>query len=199
LRFKGKKFKGQLIFILGNELLVELLRIDVLDVIKKRRSIRTYKKQDLPQETIETLLEAARWALSAGNVQTWEFVVITSEKMKQELRLAAYGQKNLEEASIVIVVCVDEKRAEQSYGSRGKTLCCLQDTAAAVQNILLTAFSLGLCSYWLGAFKEDQIKKVVKSPEVIRQVALITIGYSNEAPTARSRRPIDEIMHREVF
>jgi nitroreductase len=173
--------------------------MDLLEVIKKRRSIRTYKKQDLPQGAIEKLLEAARWAPSAGNVQPWEFVVASTQKTKQELSKAAFSQKDLEEASVVIVVCADQKRAAESYDVRGKTLYCLQDTAAAVQNILLTAYSLGLGSCWVGAFNEDEVRKVIKAPKEMRPVALVPIGYPNEAPAARSRRPLSEIIHKEAF
>ncbi|MGD0994196.1 MAG: nitroreductase family protein [Candidatus Bathyarchaeia archaeon] len=173
--------------------------MDLLEIIKNRRSIRVFKKQDVPQDIIEKLLEAARWAPSAGNVQPWAFVVAISQKMKQNLSMAAFGQKDLEEASVVFVVCADEKLAEQSYGVRGKSLYCLQDTAAAIQNILLTAHSLGLGSCWIGAFKEDEIRQVIKAPKEMRPVALIPVGYPNEAPAARSRRPVGEIMHKETF
>ena len=64
--------------------------------------------------------------------------------MKRDLSLAAYSQKDIEDASIVIVVCTDEKRVEERYGARGKTRYWLQDTIAAVQNILLVAYPLGL-------------------------------------------------------
>jgi len=173
--------------------------MDLLEVIKKRRSIRSFKKQDLPHDIVEKLLEAARWAPSAGNVQPWKFVVVSSQKTKQELSMAASSQKSLEEASVVIVVCADEKRAEESYGVRGKTLYCLQDTAAAVQDILLTACSLGLGSCWVGAFKEDEVRKIIKAPKKMRPVALIPVGYPNEAPRARNRRPLSEIVHNEAF
>jgi len=173
--------------------------MDILETIKNRRSIRTYKRQDLAQETLDKLLEAARWAPSAGNVQPWAFVIVTSQKIKQGISLGAFGQKTLEEASIVIVVCADEKRAEQSYGSRGKTLYCLQDTAAAIQNIMLTAHSLGLGSCWVGAFKEEEIRKVIKAPKEMRPIALIPIGYPNENPAARNRRPLSEITRKETF
>ncbi len=173
--------------------------MDLLEIIRNRRSIRSYKKRDLPQDIIEKLLEAARWAPSAGNVQPWGFVVASSRKIKQSLSMAAFGQKDLEEASVVIVVCADEKLAEQSYGVRGKSLFCLQDTAAAIQNIMLTAYSLGLGSCWIGAFKEDEIRQVIKAPKEMRPIALIPVGYPNEAPPARSRRPVGEIMHKETF
>jgi nitroreductase len=173
--------------------------MDLFDIITKRRSIRTFKKQEVTQATIEKLIEAARWAPSAGNVQPWAFVVVNSQKTKQDLAMAAYGQKDLEEASIVIVVCADEKRAAESYGVRGRTLYCIQDTAASVQNILLTAQSLGLGSCWIGAFKEDEIKTVIGAPKEMRPIALIPIGYPNEAPSTRNRRPVSEIMHKETF
>ena len=173
--------------------------MDLLDAIAKRRSVRTYKKQDLPQGTVEKLLEAARQAPSAGNVQPWEFVVASTQKTKMDLSQAAYGQKSLQEASVVIVVCADEKRAAESYGERGRTLYCLQDTAAAIQNILLTACSFGLGSCWIGAFKEDEIRKVINAPKEMRPIALIPVGYPNESPKARPRRPVSEIMHKETF
>jgi nitroreductase len=173
--------------------------MDVLEVIKNRRSIRTYFKQDLPQGVVEQLLEAARWAPSAGNVQPWAFVVASSPTTKHKLSLAAFGQADVEEVSVVIVVCADEKRAEESYGVRGKTLYCLQDTAAATQNILLTACSLGLGSCWIGAFKEDEIRKVIKAPKNMRPIALVPVGYANETPPARNRRSLSEIVHKETF
>jgi len=173
--------------------------MEFFEIIQKRRSIRTYLKKDLPEETVNRLLEAARWAPSAGNVQPWAFVVAKSQQTKRSLSLAAYGQKDLEEAPIVIVVCADEKQAEQSYGLRGKTLFCIQDTAAATQNILLTAHALGLGSCWIGAFKEDEVKKIIKAPREMRPVALIPVGYPNETPHARDRRPVNEIIYEETF
>jgi len=149
--------------------------MDLLEIIKNRRSIRVFKKQAVTQDIIEKLLEAARWAPSAGNVQPWTFVVVSSQKMKRNLSMAAFGQKDLEEASVVFVVCADEKLAEQSYAERGKSLFCIQDTAAAIQNILLTAYSLGLGSCWIGAFKEDEIRQVIKAPKEMRPKALIPI------------------------
>jgi nitroreductase len=126
-------------------------------------------------------------------------VVASSPQTKRNLSSAAYRQKDLEEASVVIVVCADEKRAEQNYGARGKTLYCLQDTAAAVQNILLTAYSLGLGSCWVGAFKEEEARKAINAPKEMRPVALIPVGYPDETPPPRNRRPVSEIMYKETF
>lgn len=173
--------------------------MDVSEAIQGRRSIRNYKKQQLPENTVEKLVDAARMAPSAGNVQPYEFVIAQEEKTKQQLSQAAYNQRDLQEAPLVIVVCADEKLASQSYGDRGKTLYCIQDTAAAIQNILLTAYSLGLGSCWIGAFKEEQVKKVINAPAGIRPVAMIPIGYPNESPAQRSLRPVSELIHKETF
>jgi nitroreductase len=173
--------------------------MDIWEVISKRRSVRTYKNQQLPEGTVEKMLEAARQAPSAGNVQPWEFVVAKAPHTKLALANAAYGQNSLKEAAIVIVVCADENRAEASYGARGKTLYCLQDTAAAIQNILLTAYSLGLGACWIGAFKEEAIGRVINAPAGLRPVALVPVGYPDESPPSRSRRPLNEMIHKETF
>jgi nitroreductase len=172
--------------------------MDLSEAIKNRRSLRAFTKQDLPQETINKLIEAALLAPSAGNVQSWAFVLVGEQKNKQALSKAA-NQKSLEEASVVFVVCADEKRAKQNFGNRGKDLYCLQDTAAATENILLTACSLGLGTGWVGAFKEDEVKKIIKAPKEMRPVIMIPVGYPNESPPAKERRPASEVVFKESF
>ncbi|MEM2971054.1 MAG: nitroreductase family protein [Candidatus Bathyarchaeia archaeon] len=173
--------------------------MDVLEAIKGRRSIRAFKSQDIPEEIVEKLIEAARWAPSAGNIQPWEFVVVRKPEIKKRLAEAALGQTFIEEAPVVIVVCANENRSMHGYGMRGKTLYCIQDTAAATQNILLTAYALGLGACWVGAFREEEAREALKVPLGIRPVAIIPVGYPDEAPTPRSRKPINQIIHYESF
>lgn len=173
--------------------------MNFFEVINNRRSIRKFKKQELTQEQITQLIDAARLAPSAGNAQSWAFVVAKEQKTKQALATAAFGQRWLEEAPIVFVVCADEQRAEDSYGIRGKTLYSLQDTSAAVENILLAACALGLGGCWMGAFREEEIRKVVNAPAHMRPVALIPVGVPEESPKARPRRPASEVVFEESF
>lgn len=126
-------------------------------------------------------------------------MVATQPQTKRNLSLAAYNQKNVAEASVVIVVCADEALAQERYGERGRTLYCIQDTAAAVQNILLAAYALGLGTCWVGAFIEDQVRKAINAPVNMRPVALIPVGYPAEPAAARSRRPLGKIMREESF
>jgi len=173
--------------------------MDVLEAIKSRRSIRAFKSEDVPPEIVEKLIDAARWAPSAGNIQPWEFIIVRNPETKRRLVEAALGQTFIEEAPVVIVVCADEFRSSQGYGARGRTLYCLQDTAAATQNIHLAAHSLGLSTCWVGAFNEEEARKTLKIPLGMRPVAIIPVGYPAEAPPPRSRRPISQIVHYETF
>ncbi|MEM1539732.1 MAG: nitroreductase family protein, partial [Candidatus Bathyarchaeia archaeon] len=111
----------------------------------------------------------------------------------------ALGQSFIEETPVVIVACADENRSAQGYGMRGKNLYCIQDTAAAVQNIHLAAYSMGLGTCWVGAFMEDEVKKILKIPEGIRPVAIIPVGYPAEKPSPPPRRPLRQIIHYETF
>lgn len=173
--------------------------MDVLEAIKGRRSIRAFKNQDVPAEIMEGLIDAARLAPSAGNIQPWEFIIVRKPSIKRRLVEAALGQMFIEEAPVVIVVCADEERSSQGYGVRGKTLYCIQDAAAAIQNIHLTAYSLGLGTCWVGAFREEETREILKIPRGMRPVAIIPIGYPAEVPTARMRKSISQIVHYETF
>lgn len=173
--------------------------MDILEAIKSRRSIRAFKSQNVPAEIVKNLIDAARWAPSAGNIQPWEFIIIRKPEIKRRLAEAALGQAFIEEAPVVIVVCANEDRSSQGYGVRGRTLYCIQDTAAAIQNIHLVAYSLGLGTCWVGAFREEEARVTLKVPYGMRPVAIIPVGYPDEEPSPRSRRPINQIVHYETF
>jgi len=173
--------------------------LDVLEAIKNRRSIRAFKNEDISSETVEKLIDAARWAPSAGNIQPWEFIIVKNSEVKRRLAEAALNQKFVEKAPVVIVVCADENRSFKGYGLRGKSLYCIQDTAAAIQNIHLAACSLGLATCWVGAFKEEDVRKILDVPDGVRPVALVPVGYPAEKPSPPPRRPLSQIIHYEKF
>jgi len=173
--------------------------MDVLDAIKGRRSIRAFKNQDVPAEIVQKLIDAARCAPSAGNIQPWEFIIVRKPEIKRRLAEAALSQTFIEEAPIVIVVCANEDRSSLGYGMRGKTLYCIQDTAAAIQNIHLAAYSIGLGTCWVGAFREEEARKILKIPDGVRPVAIVPVGYRAESPPPRGRRPMSEVVHYETF
>ncbi|MFO7941223.1 MAG: nitroreductase family protein [Bacillota bacterium] len=165
-----------------------------MEAIKSRRSIRRFEPEPLPPEVVEELLEAARWAPSAGNRQPWHFYVVGDERKRRELVEAAGGQEFIAEAPIVIVVCADAERSAERYADRGRNLYCIQDTAAAIQNILLAAEDRDLGTCWIGAFDEEACARVVDVPDRHRPVAMIPVGVKAIRPKPTPRRDLDEIV-----
>lgn len=173
--------------------------MDILDAIKTRRSIRAYKSDDIPENDLETILKAATLAPSAGNLQPWEFVIVKEPRRKREIAEAAWGQEFIAEAPVVIVVGANVKRTSWRYGKRGETLYCIQDTAAAIMNILLAAHALGYGTCWVGAFSDEKISKIVGFPEHVRPVAIIPLGVPAEKPSMPPRLPLSEVVHIEKY
>ena len=139
------------------------------------------------------------WAPSAGNTQPLNLVIVKDPEIKRRLSEAAFNQSSIRKAPVVIVIFADLERSKRVYGLRGEQLYALQDTAAATQNILLSAHSLGLVTCWIGAFNEKQVANALKAPNNMRPVAIVPIGYSSEHPVVPQRRPVDEFVHYETF
>lgn len=173
--------------------------MDIFDIFKLRRSIRSFTSEDISEEQIEKIIDAARWAPSAGNIQPWEFIVIRRPEIKREIAKAALNQIFIEEAPVVIVVCADEVKSSRVYGSRGANLYCIQDTAAAIENMLLAICALGLGACWVGAFNEDDVRRTLRIPRGLRPVAIIPVGHPAEKPAPPRRRALKEIIHYEGF
>lgn len=164
------------------------------DLFAMRASVRAYKPDEVPQDVIDQLLQAAVEAPSAGNRQPWHFYVVRNREHKQQLCAGAYGQKFIEEAPLAIVVCAEASRSAARYAERGETLYCLQDTAAAIENILLCAAQAGLGTCWVGAFDEEAVSRTMALPVERRPVAILPIGYPKEASKKPRRRAMEEIV-----
>lgn len=173
--------------------------MDVFEAIKGRRSVRRYSGKEISDEDLKAILDAAIHAPSAGNIQPWIFIIVKDADTRKSLAGAAYGQRFIAEAPLAIVVCADERASARGYGSRGRSLYCIQDTAAAIQNILLAAHALGLGSCWVGAFDEDAAREVVKTPREVRPIALIPIGYPAEKPSSTRRKSLNSVIYWEKY
>ena len=155
----------------------------VFDTIKDRRTIRAYKGEIIPKEKLEKLLEAARLAPSAANRQNWKFIVVENEKIKNQLVTGCNNQAFVGTASHVIAGIGDS--AQKWYQV---------DLAIALEHIVLEAVELELGTCWIGAFNEDEVKKILKIPQDKKIVALLTVGVPAESPTARPRKAMEEIV-----
>ncbi len=164
------------------------------DAIYGRKSVRSFDRgRDIPSEVVKKLLEAACQAPSAGNVQPWFFIVVRDVEKKSKLVVAARGQGFIRDAALVIAVCADLESASRSYGIRGTGLYALQDTAAAIENLLLAAYAEGLGSCWVGAFDESIAAQSLDLPAYLRPVALVPIGYPQGKRRKPPKKPASEV------
>ncbi|MCL1853487.1 MAG: nitroreductase family protein [Peptococcaceae bacterium] len=169
------------------------MKMDFLELAWSRRSVRSFKSIDVPAAKIIKLLDAARSAPSGGNCQPWHFYVIYNSMVRQQIVDLACSQSFMEKAPVLIVVCIDLARTTEVYGNRGKDLYGIQDTAAAIQNLLLCAVDEGLAACWVGAFDEEAVADLLMTGDYMRPIAVIPVGYAARKPTPVSRRSIGEI------
>ena len=168
--------------------------MDLWTAIDRRYSVRRFSSAEVSASTVRKILSAAIRAPTAGNRQPWHFIVVRREEVKHALARAAYGQGFVAQAPVVIVVCADPERSAMRYGARGRELYCLQDTAAATENILLAATALGLGGCWVGAFDEMAAARALALPRALRPVAMVPIGEPMPEPGGRTpRRPLSEV------
>jgi len=179
--------------------------MDVEEAIKGRRSIRKYTDDDVPDEVIFKIIDAARWAPSWGNVQCWEFVVIKDKEIKEKIIECVPSfnpaRKAVETAPVIIAVLgkkgVSGTIAGNYVTEKGDWL--MFDTALATQNMCLQAFSLGYGTLIIGIFDSKKVAEILGVPEDYEVVVLVTAGKPHKIPSPPKRREIGEILHLNVF
>jgi nitroreductase len=169
--------------------------MDVFTAISQRRSVRAYKAAEVEEEKLKKILEAARLSPSASNRQDWKFIVVRNKETRKNLAKAAFGQSFIGEAPAVIVACGTESKAIMACGQPATTV----SVSIACAFMILQAYELGLGTCWIGAFKEDEVKKILTIPESVRVVAMIPLGYPDEHPSERSRKDLNQIICFEKF
>lgn len=163
--------------------------MDAIHALKTRRSIRAYTTQPIPREILEDIIDCARLAPTAINIQPWEFVVVTSREAIQRLgTIAIYGKFLADSVACVAVLCKDGT-------------WYLEDGSAATQNILLAAHAHGLGSCWIAGDKAEYAETVCKelqAPEGYKLVSLVALGYPNEDKPV-DKRSLKDVLHWEKF
>lgn len=172
--------------------------MECLEAIEGRRSIRRFRDESVEKEVIRKLLKAAQMAPSAGNLQARDFIVVSEQRIIEQLTKAALDQSFVKQAPIVIVVVANIERSSLRYGSRGE-LYAIQDATASVMNLLLAAYSRGLATCWVGAFDENAVRILLGLPYKIKPIAIIPVGYSDEKPVAPPRMELDKVVHWETW
>jgi 5,6-dimethylbenzimidazole synthase len=199
---------------------------DVIEAIKKRRTIRSYLPDPVPSEYINLILDAAHWAPSAANLQPWQFILIKDENTKKNIQklveenrkltinvqkepfksgFSKYKTEWICDAPVHIVVCADPKKTaphvdgEETYKYAGGT---------AIQNLMLAAHSLGLGTCWLTMFSKNKLRELLGIPSEIDIIGVITLGYPKEIPETpettkryggKPRRDLEEMVFYEKY
>ena len=117
-----------------------------------------------------------------------------NQDVRRDLARAAHGQDFIADAPVCLVVSADPDAYAAKYSERGENLYCIQDTAAATQNILLAATAFGLGSCWTGDFDEETVRTAAGIPADYWPLALVPIGYSDEEPSPGPMRPQEEVV-----
>ncbi len=169
----------------------------LMDLVETRKSIRSYKRQEVEEEKLDYILEAFRRAPSAKNIQPWKLVIVKNKKRIKDLSIACNNQTFLAEAPVIIVACAKE---EEAYGRMGGFMNSYPiDIALALEHLILAATEKGLGTCWIGAFKEKLVKDILSIPESIRAVALTPVGYTAREGGTRGRKPLSEIVSYEKY
>jgi nitroreductase len=169
--------------------------MDVFTAISERKSVRKYEDKAVDEAALRKVLGAGRIAPSAGNRQDWKFVVVRDRETRHKLAIAAKGQMFLEQAPVAIVGCAIEPTYVMMCGQSAGIL----DVSIAFSFMMLEATELGLGTCWLGAFDENAVRKILDVPDEVRIVAMTPLGYPDEAPAARPRKSIDEVVCYDKF
>ncbi|MBT9130917.1 MAG: NADH dehydrogenase [candidate division WS2 bacterium] len=169
--------------------------MEVTEAILKRRSVRKYKEDKVPDNILEKILQAAQLAPSAKNLQPWRFVVVTDKEIREKLVPACANQKFVGEAPVVIAGVGINPSLVMRCGITAQTV----DLSIALTQIVLQATELGLGTCFIGAFHQDQVKQVIGIPEEYVVVQVLTLGYPDEEPAPRPRLSLQEIIYKDSW
>ena len=187
--------------------------MNTLDAIAGRRSIRRFKDQPIPDEVLQTILTAATQAPSSKNRQPWRFVVVKSDKRAEMVRVmregiakekargedpgSSEGSADIMEQAPVTIFIFDPGSMPpwltRSIGQMFTDVVNIQSIGAAIQNMLLAAQDLGIGSLWICDvfYAYEDLRNWLG--EEGQMIAAVSLGYADESPDARPRKPVSEV------
>ena len=169
--------------------------MDTIEALMKRRSCRAYKPGRVPDEHLSTILEAGRYAPSAGNTQPWRFVTARNPELKEEIAEACSEQYWMADADIILtgIGAPEESRGHEDWKWYPV------DVAIAMQNMILAATALGYGTCWIGAFDQQQVKQLLNIPPEMHIIALAPIGIPDDVHEAPPRKSWDVLFSGETY
>lgn len=155
--------------------------MDFRKVVEKRFSMREFQSTSVPENVVREIIDLAKLAPSAGNLQAYK-VVISKEILTHV------------EAPLSLVICADQERSASRYGERGNNLYAIQDATIFASYLQLAVVNAGLASVWVGTFRESKVRNLLNIPENLRPIAVICLGYPIGEKSGRRRRNYEDII-----
>lgn len=164
--------------------------MELFETVEKRRSIRKFRPNPIPDRDLKKILEAGRLAPSGGNRQPWSFIVVRKPETKKKLAAVANLQRFIADADTVLIALGDPAVSKSLYK---------QDPMIAIEHMVLASTALGYGTCWIGAFNENDVKEIAKVPENMTVIALLPIGVPDETPPPKPRRAFKEVFFKESY
>lgn len=163
--------------------------MDVFEAVRTVLAVRKYQDKPVPAEIIRQIVEAGHLTASSQNGQPWHFIVIQKRDTLRQIGALAHSGPYIAQAAFAIVVAVERTKYAVSDGSR------------AIQSMILTAWSHGVGSNWVGFMRYDEVKPLLGIPEDVDVLALVPFGYPDQVTGhgKKQRKPLAEVAHRERF
>jgi nitroreductase len=170
--------------------------MDFDEVVKKRKMIRKYEQdRQVSTDIINKLLRNAHRSPSAGHTQVQEFIIVIDPITKRKLCQASLGQSQVENASVLIIVCSNTSRSVERYRKRGTEFYSIIDGAFASMVMLLSAVNEGIGASFVGAFEDNEVRKILRIPIQVRPIGIIALGYPAEKPERFERIELNDLIH----
>jgi nitroreductase len=161
----------------------------VLDAIKKRYSCRAYQEKPIEQETLDSILEAARLAPSAMNTQDWRFVVVTDDEIRRQVAEQTNRPEVFRKAGAIIAACSNSDHIMRCGQAIGPI-----DVAIALEHIALQATESGLATCWIGSFDAEKVRALLDIPADVAIIELMALGYPADTKKPPQRESVEKIV-----
>lgn len=184
----------------------------VIELMKKHRSIRQYLAKDISEENLTTLLEAGQWASTSSNLQAYSVIVVRDESKKRSLAALCGNQQHVIDCPVFLIFCADLHRirlasqlhtASVHLDTVEPFLVATVDTALMAQNVLLAAESIGLGGVFIGGIRNNSslVSELIALPELVYPVFGLCLGYPQQEaiPGQKPRLPKGAIVHEEQY
>ncbi|MFP4169956.1 MAG: nitroreductase family protein [Methanomassiliicoccales archaeon] len=162
--------------------------MDVMEAIRNRSSVRKYRREEMPDEDLHELLEAARRAPSGANRQPWQLIVVRDQGTKDRLVPLCRDQEFVRDCSAFLAGVNDP-------GQRWAKM----DLAIALDHLSLAAVEKGLGTCWVGAFDAAGVSELLQVPPGLELTVCMALGYPAEEPARTGRKPLKELVHFESY